>query len=98
MPKKTRSDKRTTVSLARVVWEMAEEQMQAKGFNDNFSAYVADLIRRDKERSEEKQGQLKSGGLPTSGSRTSYPLPASEISRVEERPGAPTPATNTEDA
>ena len=47
---KTRSDKRTTVSLASVVWQMAEELMETKGFNDNFSAYVADLIRRDQER------------------------------------------------
>jgi hypothetical protein len=98
MPKKTRSDKRTTVSLARVVWDLAEEQMKAKGFNDNFSAYVADLIRRDKERSEEKQAELKSGGLPASGSRTSYPAPTHEISRVEERPGAPAPAANTKGA
>ena len=45
----TRNDKRTTVSLAGIVWEMAEEQMVAKGFNDNFSAYCADLIRRDRE-------------------------------------------------
>ena len=47
---KGRKDKRTTVSLAHVVWVMAEEQMETKGFNDNFSAYIADLIRRDKER------------------------------------------------
>lgn len=98
MPKKTRSDKRTTVSLARVVWDTAEEQMKAKGFNDSFSAYVADLIRRDKERAEEKQANLKPGGWPTRGSRTSYPSPGSEISRVEERPGAPAPATDTKDA
>ena len=49
-----REDKRTTVSLAQVVWQMAEEMMAKKGFNDNFSAYVADLIRRDREREEEK--------------------------------------------
>jgi hypothetical protein len=77
---------------------MAEEQMKAKGFNDNFSAYVADLIRRDKERSEEKQANLNPAGLLTSGPRTSYPSPRSEISRVEESPGAPAPATNTKDA
>ena len=47
-----RDDKRTTISLAQVVWGMAEEMMAAKGFNDNFSAYVADLVRRDKERAE----------------------------------------------
>jgi hypothetical protein len=46
-----RTDKRTTVSLAEVVWQMAESQMAEKGFNDNFSAYCADLIRRDRERS-----------------------------------------------
>jgi non-homologous end joining protein Ku len=49
-----RTDKRTTVSLAEVVWQMAEANMQAKGFNDNFSSYVADLIRRDKEHQEKK--------------------------------------------
>ena len=48
MSPKVRQDKRTTVSLAQVVWETAEKIMEAKGFNDNFSAYVADLIRRDK--------------------------------------------------
>jgi hypothetical protein len=57
-----RKDKRTTVSLAEVVWKMAEEQMEAKGFNDNFSSYVADLIRRDKERFEEQ----KKSGIRTS--------------------------------
>ncbi|HXP59753.1 MAG TPA: hypothetical protein VN829_04630, partial [Dongiaceae bacterium] len=65
-------------------------QMKAKGFNDNFSAYVADLIRRDKERAEEKQANLKSGG-----SRTSYPSPSWETSRVEERPGAPAASAST---
>ena len=48
--KKSRQDKRTTVSLAKVIWTMAKEMMAVKGFNDNFSAYVADLVRRDKER------------------------------------------------
>lgn len=48
-PEAERNDYRTTVSLAVVVWEMAEGLMDAKGFNSNFSAYVADLIRRDKE-------------------------------------------------
>jgi len=45
-----RNDKRTTISLAVVVWEKAEFLMQHKGFNQNFSAYVADLVRRDYER------------------------------------------------
>ena len=46
---KNREDHRTSVSLAEVVWKLAEEMMEARGFNDNFSAYVADLIRRDRE-------------------------------------------------
>ena len=45
-----REDKRTTVSLAPVLWVMAEAMMERKGFNNNFSSYVADLIRRDHER------------------------------------------------
>lgn len=52
--KQRREDKRTTVSLAKIVWEMAQEMMRLKGFNDNFSSYVADLIRRDKERLQSK--------------------------------------------
>lgn len=52
---KARKDKRTTVSLAQVVWDWAEDLMEAKGYNDNFSAYVAELIRRDKEREDEKK-------------------------------------------
>ena len=55
---KNRSDKRTSISLANVVWQMAVEMMQAKGFNDNFSSYVADLIRRDKEKQELAQREL----------------------------------------
>jgi len=45
---------RATVSLSKVVSEMAEQLMRKKGY-DNFSAYVADLIRRDRERDEERE-------------------------------------------
>lgn len=45
---------RTTISLAKVVQNMADERMEALGFNGNLSAYVADLIRRDKERQAAK--------------------------------------------
>ncbi len=40
---------RTSISLAYVVWEMAHKNMKALGYNQNFSAYVAALIRRDRE-------------------------------------------------
>lgn len=45
---------RTTISLAKIVWTMASAQMRDRGFNGNFSAYVAELIRRDHE--DHKQG------------------------------------------
>ena len=38
--------KRTTISLTDVVAGWADEQMQGEGY-ENFSAYVAELIRRD---------------------------------------------------
>jgi hypothetical protein len=50
MSKHLRNDKRVTVSLAKIIWKTAENLMDLKGFNGNFSAYVADLIRRDQER------------------------------------------------
>lgn len=46
---------RKTVSLDPVVWGWATKLMAAKGHNKNFSAYVAELIRRDQEREEEKE-------------------------------------------
>lgn len=59
-----RSDKRTSISLASVIWEMAEDQMRAKGFNENFSSYIADLIRRDRERLQ-YTGQIHDSPAPT---------------------------------
>ena len=80
-PMSERKDKRTTVSLADVVWKMAEEQMAAKGFNDNFSSYIADLIRRDKERADEQKNP---------GCRTSYPShKPPEQAFAEDNPAKP---------
>jgi Arc/MetJ-type ribon-helix-helix transcriptional regulator len=45
--------KSKTISLSKVVQSWADEMCALRGF-DNFSAYVADLIRRDKEREQEK--------------------------------------------
>lgn len=42
----TQKGKRTTVSLTDVVSGMADQSMKDDGY-DNFSAYVAELIRRD---------------------------------------------------
>ncbi len=47
---KFKGQARSTISMDKVVWQMAEAAMERKGFNANFSAYVADLIRRDAER------------------------------------------------
>lgn len=77
-----REDKRTTVSLAPVLWVMAEAMMERKGFNNNFSSYVADLIRRDHERyvmtSDELTARLspyatRPQGDPTLTDRTAPP-------------------------
>jgi hypothetical protein len=53
-PTAQRTDRRTTISLDPVVWDWAQQLMKDKGFNNNLSNYIADLIRRDQERKEEK--------------------------------------------
>lgn len=58
---RSRSDKRTTVSLAEVIWTQALLNMQFRGFNSNFSAYVADLIRKDTPGLENKNGRPNEG-------------------------------------
>jgi hypothetical protein len=44
------AEKRTSLLVSGVVWNAGQRQMSRKGFNGNFSAYIADLIRRDEER------------------------------------------------
>ena len=53
-----RNDKRTTISLAEVVWKMAETRMAEEGYIDNFSQYVAELIRADKRRQDELKAKM----------------------------------------
>ena len=76
------SEQRKTISLAPVLWGMAEALMERKGFNNNFSSYVADLIRRDHERyvmtSDELTARLspyatRPQGDPTLTDRTAPP-------------------------
>ena len=43
---------KTAISLTPVVLNWAKALAEEKGFGANFSAYVADLIRRDKEHSQ----------------------------------------------
>lgn len=84
-----RADKRTTVSLAWVIWDMAEEMMTAKGFNDNFSAYVADLIRRDKERKKRNPTPLGKA------SHIQYPSPPDQLNEGAALRDAPASRPNT---
>ena len=42
-----------SISLSKVVSDWADELAATKGFGTNFSAYIADLIRRDREREQE---------------------------------------------
>jgi predicted alternative tryptophan synthase beta-subunit len=44
-----------SISLSLIVSEWADALALKKGFGSNYSAYIADLIRRDKERDEEAQ-------------------------------------------
>lgn len=48
MSRKTQVVK-TAISLTPVVLNWAKQLAEQKGFGSNFSAYVADLIRRDNE-------------------------------------------------
>jgi hypothetical protein len=41
-----------SISLSILVSEWADNLADQKGFGSNFSAYIADLIRRDKERED----------------------------------------------
>ncbi len=41
------------ISLSRAVAEWAEDLASRKGHGSNFSGYIADLIRRDKEKQDE---------------------------------------------
>jgi hypothetical protein len=45
---------RTTIMLAKVIYEAADRLMDQQGYNGNFSAYVAALIRRDREEHEKR--------------------------------------------
>jgi hypothetical protein len=44
--------RKTSISLPEVVMGWGKERMLEKGFGENFSNYLADLIRHDKEGSD----------------------------------------------
>jgi hypothetical protein len=44
-----------SISLSKVVSKWADELAQKKGFGSNFSAYMADLVRRDRDREQEME-------------------------------------------
>lgn len=48
--RKTSDSEKLSISLSKTVYAWAQELAAAKGFDTNFSAYVADLIRRDQNR------------------------------------------------
>lgn len=77
---------RTTVSLAKVIWDIAVENMASRGFNDNFSACVADLIRQDQVREAEKRL------LQQESSSSRYPSHQVQLNdQVREAPAAAAP-------
>jgi len=86
---KNTAEKRTTVSLAKVVWDIAVEMTRTRGFNDNFSAYVADLVRRDKEREEAKPQAPGNSSNSTSPSPPAHAAPPrAEGSAAKKRKAA----------
>jgi Arc/MetJ-type ribon-helix-helix transcriptional regulator len=76
-PKKGR---RVTISLTEIVAQWADEMCELKGY-DNFSAYVADLIRRDKERQEDRELRKQKTSAYQSGQ--------DERMLMEDRPAPP---------
>jgi len=78
--KSLRADKRTTVSLDNVVWQWAVESMRKRGYNSNFSAYVAGLIRRDKEREDDRQLALAKAASDSAAPAT----PAPEVPKITD--------------
>ena len=52
-----------SISMSRLVSDWADALANSKGFGSNFSAYIADLVRRDRER--ENELKLASPGRDT---------------------------------
>jgi len=50
---------KTAISLTPIVLNWAKTLAEEKGFGSNFSAYVADLIRRDRENAEKSLAASK---------------------------------------
>ncbi len=100
---RTRTTKNVTVSLSEKVNKWAEEMAEEKGY-DNFSAYIADLIRQDKRAEEEKALRLKEVGLikpvrlHDDVEHISQPFPQTEhpISLCTDAPSPTVPLTDEE--
>lgn len=61
---KTKSEAiKRSISLSFLVAEWADNLAEQKGFGTNFSAYIADLIRRDKEKEDDLKFALSSRTL-----------------------------------
>ena len=86
-----RKDVRTTISLAPVVMKIAEEMQAARGYN-NFSAYVADLIRRDQERYQDRQ-RLAPLPPPTPLPLAQPPIPPTSVADAPSNTVPPAPPT-----
>ena len=58
---KYKSSVKRSISLSETVSRWADELAEKRGFGTNFSAFVADLVRREKERQENLQGKIVAG-------------------------------------
>ncbi len=61
-PRRKSQTEKLSVSLSKTVVSWAVELADKKGFDTNFSAYIADLIRRDRERELAQVGFTATAG------------------------------------
>jgi hypothetical protein len=61
---------RKSISLSGAVAQWADDLAHEKGFGTNFSAYIADLIRHDRQRAEQSRAFSMAGEMPQVNSLT----------------------------
>ena len=69
---------KTSISIPQVLMEFAEKQLEKEGFS-SFSAYLAALIRADKDRREGSSGETASTFPPSKSERV-------ELNERREKP------------
>ena len=74
-----------SISLSKVVSGWADRLAAAKGFDSNFSAYIADLIRRDKDREDQLRLVVPAGSEASSQKEIAEHEIESEVRRAARK-------------